>query len=86
MLTVRVFHPSGSESLFQAAHVILEPRSSKLRSRLDFYDDKFETINVAGLGYVESGKVFVMNDTGKTVATYDLGDYDTPYAYLPERN
>lgn len=72
MLTAKVVHPSGSESVFQARYVILEPASPTLRSRLDFYDENYETIIVAGLGYVEYGNVFIMNDNGKTVAVYHL--------------
>lgn len=73
MLTVKIIHPSGSESVFQAQHIILEPESPTLRKRLDFYDDKFETIVIGGLGFLEYGSVFVMNDLGKTVAVYHLG-------------
>lgn len=73
MFSVKVIHPSGSESVFQARHIILEPASPTLRKRVDFYDEHYEPINVGGLNYVEYGTVFVMNDNGKTVANYWLG-------------
>lgn len=74
MLTIRAIHPSGSESIFQARHVIVEPSTQQLRKRVDFYDEHYEAIVVAGLPYVEYGTVYVMNESAKTVATYELNE------------
>jgi hypothetical protein len=71
MLTIRVINPHGSESIFQARHVIVE-QPPKCRKRVDFFDEHYEAICVAGLPYVEYGLVYVMNESAKTVATYDL--------------
>ena len=73
MLTIRTIHPSGSESVFQARHIIVEP-PGPARRRVSFYDEAFEPVHVAGLPYVEYGTVYAMNESGRTVATYDLNE------------
>jgi len=76
MLTIRAIHPSGSESIFQARHIIVEPSSRTMRKRMDFYDEHYNAINVAGLPYIEYGIIYVMNESAKTVATYELNEPD----------
>jgi len=71
MLTVLVKDIHGGESVFQAQHVIAYPkeRSDNL-SRVECYDEKYDRVCVAGDSCIQYGTVFVMNDHGKTVATY----------------
>jgi len=63
-----------SESVFSAKHVIASrsgPRSENC-ARVECYDERNEPITVAGRDVIEFGVVYVMNDSGKTVATYYL--------------
>ena len=73
MLTVNV-RRGETESVFSARLVIAvraDERSDNF-VRVECYDERNEPIYVAGLTAIEFGVVFVMNDNGKTVATYFL--------------
>lgn len=71
MLTVNV-RIGETESVFPARHVIATRRAERSENviRVECYDERNEPITVAGNAAIESGIVFVMNDSGKTVATY----------------
>lgn len=72
MLTVNV-RMNESESLFTAKTVIAARRKgSDNCDRVECYDERNEPIAVAGKDAIEFGIVFVMNEQGKTVATYYL--------------
>lgn len=73
MLTVNV-RMGESESVFQAKTVIAARASARSENveRVECYDERNEAITVAGKVAIEFGVVFVMNDNGKTVATYFL--------------
>ena len=73
MLTVNV-RMGESESVFPAKHVIATRANERSDNfaRVECYDEHCEPITVAGKAAIESGIVFVMNDHGKTVATYYL--------------
>jgi len=62
-----------SESVFSAKHIIATRREgSDNVVRVECYDGRIEPITVAGKDAIEFGIVFVMNENGKTVATYYL--------------
>ena len=72
MLTVNV-RMGETESVFPAGHVIATRREgSDNVSRVECYDEHHRPITVAGKDAIEFGVVFVMNDAGKTVATFYL--------------
>jgi hypothetical protein len=73
MLTVNV-RMGETESVFSAKHVIATRKGERSDNyvRVECYDEKYDAITVAGNAAIESGIVFVMNDNGKTVATYFL--------------
>jgi len=75
MLTVNVRMGDGRvESVFSAKTVISSRKleTSENVDRVECYDERNEPIMVAGMTTVEYGTVFVMNENGKTVATYHL--------------
>lgn len=93
MLTVKHIGLHGSESLYQAYEVSFEPHpdAAKTLTRSPIEADHAGgTVTLTKppmnqgelgrymLGLVE-GTVFVMNETGKTVARYDLGASPVPY-------
>ena len=73
MLTVNV-RMGESELVFQAKTVIAARASARSENveRVECYDERNEPITVAGNNAITVGIVFVMNDNGKTVATYFL--------------
>lgn len=73
MLTVNV-KMGLTESVFPAKHVIATRASDRSDNtiRVECYDERCEPITVAGKREIEFGIVFVMNDNGRTVATYYL--------------
>jgi hypothetical protein len=73
MLTVNV-RMGETESVFPAKHVIAARANERSDNfvRVECYDERNEPISVAGKSAIEFGIVFVMNDNGKTVATYYL--------------
>lgn len=75
MLTVKVEGIHGDESVFQARHVIANSHLGRVR-RVECYDERYDLIQVMGQSAVLFGRVFVMNDNGKTVAAYTLVDHE----------
>lgn len=73
MLTVKVIHPDGIQEIFPVVEVKATPRISTTAA-LQGMDVYFERGGTKGLCQVSAGSVFVMNDSGKTVARYDLGN------------
>lgn len=74
MLTVNA-RMGETESVFPARTVIAVRRNRENCNdieRVECYDEHNEPITVAGRSAIEFGIVFVMNDNGKTVATYYL--------------
>jgi hypothetical protein len=71
MLTLRVILDDGSESIHQTKSVLATP-SDKVKpyviEKIWFQTDDGAEIELSGHGAL----VYVMNDYGKTVATYDL--------------
>ena len=74
MMTVKVIDVQGNESVFQARHVVYDVQRTP-RACVECFDDRHEPIHVAGLPEISAGKVYVMNDAGKTVADYNLGGW-----------
>ena len=73
MLTVLVKDIHGGESVFQAQHVVAYRKEhSDNLIQVECYNEKAELVIVAGSACIQYGTVFVMNDNGKTVATYYL--------------
>jgi hypothetical protein len=68
MLTIRHIEPSGHETILQTKRVTSQPADQiHGGERIIFYEkDDGSTLPI------ESGAVYVMNDNGKTVATYHL--------------
>lgn len=83
MLTIRAIGVRGDEEVFQAATVRqgvkFKEQSGNWRSMLDFLDEKFMQVHPSICG----GMVYVMNDSGKTVAHYDCGGWVGPDADPP---
>lgn len=73
MLTVNV-RVGETESVFQAKSVVATRGSERSDNviRVECFDERYEPIAVAGTAAIATGTVFVMNDNGKTVATYYL--------------
>ena len=75
MFTIKHIEKSGRESLETAESVSFEPAGEERR-----YDSVVAlggTCKVSGdYNRYASGKVYVMNDAGKTVSAYDLSTYD----------
>ena len=73
MLTVNV-RIAETESVFSAKHVIATRSNERSDNfaRVECYDERHEPITVAGNAAIVTGIVFVMNEAGKTVATYFL--------------
>lgn len=75
MLTIRVNGIHGDESIFQAATVIRGSDARKTAphgTQIEFYDAKNEPAH----GDVYFGNVYVMNENGKTVASYNMGGWE----------
>ncbi len=73
MLTVRTIGIHGDEVVFQAAYVVhgSDARHTNDRStQVEFYDSGHLWVRPPA----HFGRVFVMNENGKTVATYELGE------------
>lgn len=83
MLTVKYFHPDGTQNVFEAHEVVMAPseRASGSIGSVSFVRPKTPA-DSGTLVNVSVGTVYVMNDTGKTVATYDLSGMNA----LPARS
>lgn len=79
MLTVNV-QIGTSESVFPALYVVAARRSMRSENyvHVECFDAQYKPIAVVGDNLIKYGTVFVMNDNGKTVATY--------YLTLPEES
>jgi hypothetical protein len=73
MLTVNV-RMGETERVFSAKHVIASHKDERSENfvKVRCYDERNDAITVEGKDDIESGVVFVMNEAGKTVATYWL--------------
>jgi hypothetical protein len=69
MLSVRIIYPDGSELVKEVSRVFKVPSETdtKTTSCVHYYEPNSVTCN-----YVDSGNVYVMNDNGKTIATYTV--------------
>lgn len=71
MLTLRIMLDDGSESIYQTRNVLATP-SDRVKpyviEKVWFQTDEGAEIELSGQGAL----VYVMNDYGKTVASYDL--------------
>ena len=75
MLTIRANGIHGDESIFQAAYVIRGSDARKTNGengQMEFYDANHEKAHEE----IFFGRVYVMNDAGKTVADYNLGGWE----------
>lgn len=77
MLTIREVHQSGLEILFQVHNIVVNPTP-------DGYTLTCETEN--GNQTLESGTVYVMNDNGKTVSVYRMGEKTIEGGVIPQTN
>ena len=84
MLSVKHVEPSGDESLFLANQTAFY-RRGELTGRADGPPDEKHPVVIAygvpgpdegarkdGVVHIGDGTVYVMNDSGKTIAVYDL--------------
>lgn len=77
MLSVKSVGIHGDESVFQAAHVIYGTDEKTGDHQIECYDADHERLHVGpGTPAIHYGKVYVMNDQGRTVAVYDLGGWE----------
>lgn len=80
MFTVLWKMTEAYEELYQAETVVCERGTDQLRVRL--YPGPVGHIrNVSGGSDLATGTVFVMNESGKTVATYRMGFAEPPAAF-----
>jgi hypothetical protein len=69
MLTIKKVNIDGSDEVFQCQYVTRGANSDKVVT-IQFHDrDSASPVHVPAT----SGVVYVMNDLGKTVSTYELG-------------
>lgn len=67
MLTIKIIRPDNSEWIEEASSVSLEPSdivSNSIRGVTYFKNDRSF--------FVTSGHVYVMNENGKTIASYEI--------------
>lgn len=69
MLTVRLIDPSGYEIVKEVRSVIYTPGVNVGPAHVTIFN-----VNPANTEDINSGTVYVMNDNGKTVADYFLGE------------
>lgn len=70
-MTIKAVGRQGDEAVFQAAYLIKNNgREKGSLGVLEFYNDGHGT----AWQPIHYGKVFVMNEAGKTVAKYELDD------------
>lgn len=87
MLTVRVNGIHGEVLLFQTHRVIkgnFEESHTVKELAGRPYCEFFEKDGMPSSGMVSFGNVYVMNEMGKTVATYELGGFEL--ANVPPKN
>jgi len=74
MLTVKIVDLGGNESVFHARHVVASRRMGPDGNvtGVECLDEHYEPIVIRGNRCVTHGRVYVMNDNGKTVANYYL--------------
>lgn len=75
MFTLKHVSPFGGEAIYQGSEVTYGDAQSAAGTAVQ------SAAHVAYLDgrewkYLHKGVVYVMNDVGKTVATYDLSDFD----------
>lgn len=75
MLTVKYINPDGINTVFEAHEVVMAPseRVSGAIGHVSFVRPKSPSDN-GNLVQVSCGTVYVMNQYGKTVATYEMED------------
>ena len=73
MFTIKHIGIHGDHSIFSAAAAVRgDPTDDGSHGRLEFYDQDHGLVHHP----IVYGKVFVMNDSGRTVADYDLGGWE----------
>lgn len=89
MLSVKHIMPNGRETVRLVEKVEFDPVSSRTAKSSDDCDYIFIWVGRDFPERIEVGTVYVMNENGKTVATYKLGDGEAktwgerPYVNMP---
>ncbi len=75
MLTVKYIQPDGIQNVFEVYEVVMAPseRVSGAIGNVTFVRPKSPS-DQGNLVNVSCGTVYVMNQSGKTVATYEMDD------------
>jgi hypothetical protein len=73
MLTLRIIDSLGGENIYQAKKLNVSPDITKLDTDRNIRNLYFETPDGDDVQLSGDYRVYVMNDSGKTVANYYLG-------------
>jgi hypothetical protein len=73
MFSIKHMGIHGDESVFEAAIIIRDdPRHEGSLGTLEFYNKDHDEAHKP----IVFGRVFVMNESGRTVSAYDLGGWE----------